>query len=156
MPWVFFTRALRVMFCSSVTYPPRLTVRLVPLFVPRRTISPVFVRFVPVTGPRRTLPGAEGPNASPFGELAEVPSGSEHCRRELPVRSPAGRVPYVQQKTAALCSTRRPPSKTLTSRSSLHIHVEFTHIGSPAAGLHDGNLFSVKIRHPVGLLEESV
>ena len=33
------------------------------------------VRSGPRLGPWRTLPGAEGPNASPFGELAEVPSG---------------------------------------------------------------------------------
>ena len=42
-----------------------------------------------------TLPGAEEPNASPFGELAEVPSGSEPCRRELLVRSPGQPSPFL-------------------------------------------------------------
>ena len=51
-------------------------VRSGPRLGPRRTKTGEIVRRGPFSGPRRTLPGAEGPDASPFGELAEVPSGA--------------------------------------------------------------------------------
>ena len=79
-----------------------------------------------------TLPGAEGPNASPFGELAEVPSGAaramtgppEICRflgcflrRAGALLAPACCLPgRVISKSAigAFCAqTRLPPSEKL-------------------------------------------
>ena len=55
------------------------------------TLATLLVTPASLAGPyallSRPWQKAEGPNASPFGELAEVPSGAEPRRREAPVRS---------------------------------------------------------------------
>ena len=49
-------------------------------------------------GHLKHLPGAEGPNASPSGELAEVPSGAAQMSGAAPVRTRS-----KENKNAYLC-----------------------------------------------------